>query len=55
MNKLTFAVGVALVLLATPAAHAGGITTVPEPSSFLMLGSGLFALGGLLIAIRGKK
>ena len=55
MRKFIFAAALALALIATPTAHAGLSVAVPEPSSFLMLGSGLFALGGLLIGIRRKK
>jgi hypothetical protein len=55
MKTITFAAAFALVLLTVPAAHAGGIAAVPEPSTLLMLGPGLFALGGLMIKIRRKR
>jgi hypothetical protein len=55
VKTLTFAIAFALALLAAPAAHAGGLVAVPEPSTLLMLGPGLFALGGLMIKIRHKR
>jgi hypothetical protein len=55
VNKLTVAAAFALALLLTPAAHAAFAVTVPEPSVFAMLGSGLLALGGLRFVASRRK
>jgi PEP-CTERM motif len=54
VNKFTAAAGFALVLMITPAVYAAGGVPVPEPSSFMMVGSGLIGLGGLF-AFRRKR
>ena len=60
MKKLTFAVCIALALIAIAPVHAqspspcSNCKAVPEPSVLLQLGSGLSVLGGLLVLGRRR-
>jgi hypothetical protein len=70
VKKLTFAVTLALALVTIPAVYADkrkengdrkggnagsqGTTRVPEPSSVMLLGSGLLTIGGLLVLARQR-